>query len=180
MNAIIQLYWQICRMRVGPDQVPTAITLTMFTFLTYLALSVGARLLIAEMPLDYTAVSIAAIVGLWVILVYGVLAFKGVASRFQQTFTAAIGTDVILTCFSLPLVILVGNVPENSPVASLGAILMLVIFIWDVLIKGFIFHHAFNVSPLQGNLFSFMLNFLILRMDQALLLHFVPEALEKV
>ena len=118
--------------------------------------------------------------GLWVVLVYGVLSFKGVASRFQQTFTAAMGTDVIVTCCSLPLVLLVGNVPENSPIAALGTILMFVIFVWDVLIKGFIFHHAFNVSPLQGNLFSFMLNFLILRLDQALLLHFVPNALEKL
>lgn len=180
MKAIIQLYWQICRMRIGPDQVPAVATLTVFTFLAYAALSFFARIVIGGLPLDYSAISLLAIIGFWAVLVYSVLLFKGVANRFQQTFTAALGTDVLLTCLSVPLIVIGANVPETSPLASLAAIMMLVLFVWDVLVKGFIFHHAFNVSPLQGNLFSFMLNFVILRLDQALLTHFVPEALEKL
>ena len=43
-----------------------------------------------------------------------------------------------------------------------------------------IFHRAFNVSPLLGNVFSLGLTFIFLRLDQALLIYFVPEILEQV
>ncbi|PIE41888.1 MAG: hypothetical protein CSA49_01315 [Gammaproteobacteria bacterium] len=180
MKSIVQLFWQICLMRTGPDQVPAAAAFTVFILFIYAALSLFARLVIGELPVDYSVVSLVVITALWALSVYAVLQFKGLASRFQQTFTAALGADVLLTLVTLPLVVVSINLPETSPEASLVALSMLVLFVWDVLIKGFIFHKAFNVSPLQGNLFSFMLNFVIFRLDQALLTYFVPSALEKL
>ncbi|MCG8312194.1 MAG: hypothetical protein MI976_03175 [Pseudomonadales bacterium] len=175
MKAILLLYLQICRMRVGPEEVPAVTSLTFLTLLAYMLLTFVARISIGDLPIDYSAASFGVITGFWCLLVYAVLSFKGVANRFQQTFTAAIGTDIILTCLSLPLVVLATRLPSESPLVQLAAVLWLVIFVWDVLIKGFIFHRAFQVSPLLGNLFALMVNLLVMLIDQSLLTHLAPE-----
>lgn len=180
MKAIVQLYWQICRMKAGPEQVPAAAALTALTLLVYALINFVARVGIGELSVAYAGVSFLVITGFWAALVYSVLTFKRLGSRFQQTFTAALGTDVVLSCLSLPLVIIAGRFPEESPIVSLAAAFWLVIFIWDVLVKGFIFHRAFNVSPLLGNLFSLMINLLIMMLDQALLTQFEPELVEQL
>lgn len=178
MNAIIMLYWQICRMRTGPEQVPPVLILTVVTFLAYALLSFAAYMGVSGLAFEYSAMSLMVITALWALLVYGVLAFKGLAPRFQQTFTAVLGTDVVLTALSLPLLVVSKQFSKDSTLFTLAAVLWLVIFIWNILIKGFIFHRAFNVSPLLGNLFSLTLNFLIMMVDQSLLNQFDPEALK--
>ena len=180
MKAIFQLYWQICRMRTGPEQVPAVAALAGLTFLVYALLSVVARIGLGELPITYSLASLIAITGFWAGLVYMVLIFKGVANRFQQTFSAAFGTEVILNLLSLPLLFISSRLSEESPLVSLAAVFWMGIFIWDVLIKGFIFHRAFNISPLQGNLFSLMMNFLIMMLDHNLLGYFDPETLKQL
>ena len=178
MKAIVHLYWQICLMRVSPDQVPAAATLMGLTFLAYSATFFIARLGFDELSLTFTAISYIVITLFWATMIYAVLMFKGVAGRFQQTFTAVLGTDVLLSLFLVPLSEIGSGFPPQSPGATLFGVLVLLVLIWDVLVKGFIFRHAFNVTPLLGNLFSLMLSFLIMMLAQALLMEFEPQALE--
>ena len=180
MNAIFRLYWQICRFRAGPEEVPHAITLTVITLFFYAVLSFVVRVIFGELSVAYSAISLVVITSFWAGLVYSVLLFKKLSQRFQQTFTAAVGTDVVLSCLSLPLAYIASQYPQESPLVSLAAAFWLLIFIWDVLVKGFIFHRAFNVSPLLGNLFSLMVNLLIMMLDQSLLAQFEPQVLEQL
>lgn len=160
--------------------VPHAITLTAITLLLYAVLNFVVRVVFGELSVAYSAVSLLVITGFWAGLVYSVLLFKKLSQRFLQTFTAAVGTDVVLSCLSLPLAYIASQFPQESPLVSLAAAFWLLIFIWDVLVKGFIFHRAFNVSPLLGNLFSLMVNLLIMMLDQSLLAHFEPQVLEQL
>lgn len=180
MNAILKLYWQICRFRAGPEDIPPAITLTMLTLLLYAALNFVVRVVFGELSVTYSVASLLVITGFWSGVVYSVLLFKRLTARFQQTFTAMLGTDVLLSMISLPLVLIASRFSPDSSLVALASAFWLLIFIWDVLIKGFIFHRAFNVSPLLGNLFSLMINLLIMMLDQSLLAQFEPEVLEQL
>ncbi|MDX1692583.1 MAG: hypothetical protein R3208_02385 [Ketobacteraceae bacterium] len=180
MKAILRLYWQICRFRAGPEEVPPVVALAVLTLLAYAALNFLVRVVFGELSVAYSAISLAVITGFWGGLVYSVLLFKKLSARFLQTFTAALGTDVVLSVLSLPLAYIASQFPPDSVLVSLAAAFWLLIFIWDVLVKGFIFHRAFNVSPLLGNLFSLMMNLLIMMLDQSLLAHFEPEVLEQL
>ncbi len=180
MNAILKLYWQICRFRAGPEDIPPAITLTMLTLLLYAALNFVVRVVFGELSVTYSVASLLVITGFWSGVVYSVLLFKRLTARFQQTFTAMLGTDVLLSMISLPLVLIASRFSPDSSLVALASAFWLLIFIWDVLVKGFIFHRAFNVSPLLGNLFSLMINLLIMMLDQSLLAQFEPEVLEQL
>ena len=180
MNAILKLYWQICRFRAGPEDIPPAITLTMLTLLLYAALNFVVRVVFGELSVTYSVASLLVITGFWSGVVYSVLLFKRLTARFQQTFTAMLGTDVLLSMISLPLVLIASRFSPDSSLVAVASAFWLLIFIWDVLVKGFIFHRAFNVSPLLGNLFSLMINLLIMMLDQSLLAQFEPEVLEQL
>lgn len=180
MNAILKLYWQICRFRSGPEDVPPVITLTFLTLLAYGLLNFIVRVGFGDLSVAYSAVSLLVITLFWTAMVYGVLQFKKLTPRFQQTFTAILGTDVVLSLISMPLAIVAGKFAVDSPVVALASAFWLLVFIWDVLVKGFIFHRAFNVSPLLGNLFSLMISMLIMMIDQSLLAQFEPELLENL
>lgn len=180
MNAIFKLYWKICRFRAGPEDVPSVATLTVLTLLAYALLNFVVRAGFGDLSVAYSGVSLLVITLFWTAMVYGVLVFKKLTPRFQQTFTAILGTDVVLSLISMPLAIIAGKFAMDSPVVALASAFWLLVFIWDVLVKGFIFHRAFNVSPLLGNLFSLMISMLIMMIDQSLLAQFEPELLDNL
>lgn len=157
MGPIIRLFWLLCLMRVGPEQVPTV---KPFVVLVTVGFVVTNLVIIAlaggEVPqaLGNLSVWFAVVVG----GLYFLLAFKGMLHRFTATYTAILGQDIMITIISSPFVflLLLGDGGSAKEFAS-GALLFF--YGWSLLITGFILHRAMNVSLLLGFFIAFALFF---------------------
>jgi hypothetical protein len=175
MKAAIYLFWRICQMRTGPDQIPGNAIFALGTVLAC-ALANGAILFwLRGADFAFGLLHVFLVTVVWLGTVYVVLALRKLTERFQQTMTAMLGTNIVIAFLSLPLIIL-GSLftrvsleeqesmePSLWPIAaSLGIVLLMT---WDVCIKGFIFHKAFGINYLWANLFAWFLFVAVLALD---------------
>jgi hypothetical protein len=141
MKVVVQLFWQICLLRQGPEQVPTqnwfitavvganiacSLTLSLLLDASSGFLSVLTRLVVTQ------ATNAA--------LVWLALFLREHGNRFPATVTALFGCDLIITaCFAtlVPFVSIIGE--GGSTFIFLGFML------WSVAVSGFIMHRALSV-----------------------------------
>ena len=157
MKSLFELFWQICVFRKGPDQVPHAPALLGLLLIAILVLS--AFLLLALEPSYFVAkmAGSAASIGAWCLAVYAILSFKKLSNRFVQTMTACLGSDLIISILSIPLQIVASRLPIESSISSILWLAMLVLIIWDILIKARIYSMAMRLGRLQGNFLAIAL-----------------------
>lgn len=146
MQNTLVLLWQICLLRLGPQDLPyskpqcAAVVLLSLLFNAIAVLLIGGHFIVLlYLPL---------LVALYVGFVWALLAFKHQTERFVQTVTALRGTDAILSALSLPVVLLQVLVPGLP--AILLQILWLILVIWTLSVTGHILKNALNVSMLMG------------------------------
>ena len=154
MNAIIRLYWQICRLKLGPDAVPTSSVLLLVTSVIYVALTLGVWVWVSESGLLRTSVTLLVATTGWLGVLWGIMVFMGKVARYRQTITELFGINIILVLFSIPLRFAVNYFPEGSQVTFLVSLISIGLFVWGVFIEGFIYHRALDISPVQGNLLA--------------------------
>lgn len=151
MRAVIELFWNLCRLRVGPEAMPSIGVFVVAVVLVNLAVSIGVALSspVAARPVDaVTAPVVAAAVlatATWL-----VLRVRSLAHRFTQTFTALMGADVVITLLSWPLVLLM-SAASGDPAMQLGLTLgQFALLFWWITISGFVFSSALDGSRAQG------------------------------
>jgi hypothetical protein len=76
-----------------------------------------------------------------------VLTVTGKRDRGEQTLTAAVGCDAIITALGLPLVLASVALPGMQETASL---LLLGLMLWEIAVFGHILRHALNLPYLAG------------------------------
>lgn len=162
MKTILNLYWNICLFKRGPEDVPGLPVVLALTLLLNIVISLVVGIVFSKLPVSFAAVSLAVSTAVVGFLIYAVLMLKKLESRFRQTFTAVLGTDILITLLCSPLLWQV-NQRERAEGLTLPGTVLLGLMIWDLLIKGFIYQRAFGVGRFQGNLFSFSL-FMLLTM----------------
>jgi hypothetical protein len=142
MKPVLALFWQICLLRSGPEQVPTANWFIGAVIILNLLCSAALSL-----SLDTTGDVMSIITRLVVTqatnaaLLWLVLYLRELSPRFPATVTALFGCDLIITlCFGalVPLVNALGD--GGSSFIFLGFL------IWSVAVAGFIVHRAMNVT----------------------------------
>jgi hypothetical protein len=151
MTAVLQLFWQLCLFRVGPERVPTLGAFVVFVVLANLLVSTTVAL--AGPFADQLAAAVtlpvvhAAVVGTatWLVLLA-----KGLQARFTATFTALMGTDALLTILSLPISVLLDPTAATTPLATLLVLGQLFLFCWWIAVAGFVFARALEIARSQG------------------------------
>ncbi len=178
MKPLFALFWQICRFRRGPEDVPYMpalaglLTLAVAT-IAGLMVMVLSRLqpMVADQPrldpMSQVFIQWLALLA-WIGLIYVLLRFKNLGSRFAQTLTALLGTDIIMTIPQLVGLLIMGSQVPESTLAAIGQFSVLFIYIWDMLIKGHIYSRALNISRLQGNLLSLAVSYSVFVISAAL------------
>ena len=154
MNAIIQLFWQICRLRTGPDAVPTSSVLLIFTGLLYGGLNLFVWVWAGQESLLQASGTLAMVTGGWLLVLWGIMLLMGKKERYQQTLIALFGVNVILVLISVPLRFVADSLGETSALRMPLGFMLIGLFVWGVFIEGFIYHRALDISPLQGNLMA--------------------------
>ena len=151
MNALLQLFWNLCLLRVGPERVPT--------LGSFVILVVGANFLVSTLvgltgpfsdrpgaalalPVMHAAILGA---GTWLVLLA-----KGLQARFTATFTALLGADALITLLSWPVAVLLVPRAEPTTLDFVLAAIQFVLFFWWIAVAGFVFARALEIGRGQG------------------------------
>lgn len=157
MKALWTLFWQLCQLRRGPEDVPYSVQLLALVALLDFALGVGGQLL-AQPDRLRIAVSLTLLalvmdaVALW-----GLLAFKRLQARWVQALTAVFGIDLLLSLVALPLTLLSHVVEPKSFMIGIIVVSQMLLVGWNIGLRGFVLHRALNIGMLQGNMLSLAL-----------------------
>ena len=164
MKALWTLFWQICQLRRGPEDVPYSVQLLVLLAVLDVALGIGGQLLASPDRLRI-AVSLTLLAVLMDAAVFwGLLWFKRLQARWVQGLTTIFGIDLLLGLVALPLTLLSHAVEPKSVMIGLVVVAQMLLVGWNIGLRGFVFHRALNVGLLQGNMLSlalFMLNIFI-------------------
>ncbi|MFT4713541.1 MAG: ABC-type transport system involved in cytochrome c biogenesis permease subunit [Candidatus Azotimanducaceae bacterium] len=157
MWQIINYFWQICLLRVGPEKIPPSLNLLTFSFGLYFLVS-STSIIISRPELNFFSGSVTIFIGAGVaaLMVFSLLGFKRTSGRFIPTISAIFGTNAMILLPMITTSFIMEQI-ETGTIRLLVDALAWILLIWWLTIVGSILSRAANVSLLQG----FMLAFLI-------------------
>ncbi|OOZ38655.1 hypothetical protein BOW53_14775 [Solemya pervernicosa gill symbiont] len=150
VTGLLTLYFNLCRLRVGPQDVPASNFLLSLLIMFYLVVvGIKAMLVIPDINLLTAAAQSGLDVVLLSLFTWTVLATKNLGERFVQTLSALVGAKCLLEIVSIPVVwtIMQGGEGEGSSIAFL---LLIIFSIWLLAVLGHIFRHALSVGMATG------------------------------
>ena len=151
VNAFLQLFWQLCLFRIGPERVPTFGTFVLVVAFVNIAISALAGIVgpLAERPGAAFALPVlhAAVIGAgtWLVLLA-----KGLHQRFTATFVALLGTDAMITTLSLPLSAFLRPSEAPTVIDLFASLAQLGLFVWWITVAGHVFARALDIARGQG------------------------------
>jgi hypothetical protein len=151
--SLVRLFLAICLYQKGPQDVPASATLFYLMVLAYFA--VGA--IVLGMQTGWLIGIVQAVVELGLVLgfIWGLLALGRKSVRFQQTATALLGSDTLISVVALPLLL---SVKVGSQ-AAFPYVLLVGLMIWSMAVTGHILRHALS-KPLSFGIGLAVLYFL--------------------
>ncbi len=139
MLLLLRLFWPICRLRQGPQDLPASPAL--LHLLVGLCLLAGVLSFSISQPLSQSllraVVSMAISLGIWLLLLRLLVA----PARRLQTLTAIYGCALILNLLLLPVAVLL---EQRRDAPGLLPLLLLAMLVWGQIINGHILRHALN------------------------------------
>ena len=166
MFELIKLFFDICLLKKGPQDVPHSV----FVFWLALVFYAIAGLLLLYLSTGLMNSIIQLLVEIALILGFtgGMLIATGKFSRFFQTVSAMLGADGVISFLGLPVFssLMIGEMSMLPFFALIG------LMIWHLFVMGHIFRHALNKS--YG--FGLGLAFLYLFSTYQLMMIFFPVA----
>lgn len=146
MEALIRLFGNICRLKQGPEAVPSSVNLFLLLFITNFVVEVLLGLT-AYTFIQALFLAFFAIISLFFFTWIWLFLFK-LSNRFLQTVTSLVGVSLFtnIICF-LPMTILwkLGLLADNN-----YAMWNLLLIFWVLAIYAHIFRSALNISFLLG------------------------------
>ena len=167
MQQLIKLFWEICLLRKGPQDVPAAQVL----FWLLLIVGMVVDLIIAVNFIDFQSALLMVIANTIVLfgVVIGLLYIFRYANRIIQTLTTLIGTGLIFSVIRLPLMLIVKMVPDN---ASMFGFIEIFILVWSLVVIAHILRHALSIELFLAA----MLAFGYFMLSYQLVNYFIPQA----
>lgn len=167
MQQLAKLFWDICLLRKGPQDVPAS------QLLFWLLLSVGliVDFIIAVNFIEFQPallvvfVTTAVLFGVVTLLLF----MLGYASRIVQTLITLIGTGLVFSAVRVPVIFLIKLVPQNSSMFGLVEVLILV---WSLVVIAHILRHALSIELYLAGALAFgyfMLSYQLVN-------YFIPQA----
>ncbi len=155
---LIKLFLDICRFRLGPQDVPRS----GFLLGLVLALNALASLLLGLLEVDMATAGLQTLVALALLtaFIFASLRLSRHPGRFQQTLTAALGCDALITALALPLLAAGLLLPSVQVTVSL---MLLATMLWEIAVIGHILRHALGLPYLAGLVVSLVYTMLSLK-----------------
>jgi len=154
MRAVFLVFFNLCLLRRGPEIVPTqpwfiaSIVLLYAMLGVYLSTRVGAAPTLLA-TLTKLVVSMAATAS----MTWFVLYLRQLDARFPATITALFGCDLVLVGLLAVLMQFTGAI-DSLATFSITA----VIWLWSVIVAGFVLHRSMNVTWTAGMMLAIGVN----------------------
>jgi len=167
VQQLVKLFWEICLLRKGPQDVPAAHIL----FWLLLVVGLVVDLIIAVNFIDFQQALLVVLAN--TVVLFGVvmllLRMLGYASRIVQTLTTLIGTGLVFSFIRLPVMFVVKLAPQN---VGMFGFVEVIILVWSLVVIAHILRHALSIQlSLAGALAFgyFMLSYQLVN-------YFIPQA----
>jgi hypothetical protein len=154
LHSFYFLFYDICRFRKGPQDLPYSINLLRFSLLAYITLQTAVNLFNGS-PLS-AILATAVDVSLMFLLVTSLLYVTDKRTRTAQTLTALLGTGTLISLFALPLWAWINLARAADTDFSLAALLLLGLGGWSLAITAHIFRHALSTQFSVGLMVAIM------------------------
>ncbi len=149
MFELFKLFFDICRFKKAPQDVPGSNVLLRFLIALYACVSF-LNLVLSSDALS-AAIQVLIEILLILSLTWTILLMTQRSTRFQQTVCALMGTDTLISFFALPAIATL--VIQGS---SLSFIAIVFLMLWHWVVSAHIFSHALNQPFIFGLGVSFM------------------------
>jgi hypothetical protein len=149
VQALIIFFVELCALRRAPQDLPSSEILLALVVLASLVtgLLVG---LVAGLSIGLSLVQTFAEIVLTLGVLYGALLLMRRASRFIQAATSLLGVGVVIGILALIPLTFNPTGSQETDLAALGALMLLVLFVWSVVVTGHILRHTFDITLGQG------------------------------
>lgn len=152
MLQLIRIFWNICRLRAGPQDLPSGRNLLISAVLAGIFIdSFASSILIPKLPAFDIATIVASYNILLLVAVYFLLKLIGYEQRSMQTVTAIAGSGLFISLVLLPGLITMNLAEEMN---KSFALFILIDNIWRIAVNGHIFRHALSISLLMAMIIS--------------------------
>jgi len=143
LNALVTYFVNLCLLRATPQQLPGSSALFGVVFVIYALVGTVMMTVSGLEPVPALVVSLFALMLMLGALRVGLLLY-GHPGRFDQSATAVMGSDSLMTLLVLPLMDSGGEMGGGSALLLLGLVM------WSVVILGHILRHTFDLTRGQG------------------------------
>jgi hypothetical protein len=144
MNQLFHLFFDICLLRKGPQDVPASAFLTgTVTAINMIIATLGSVLVSGfVVGIEESLLGLA----LSVVMLAIVLQLSGRMARFQQTFTAIMGCEVLFHFIMVPISMMLISSTETDATAQFTAILWIILVVWYLVVIAHILRHAMTTN----------------------------------
>ncbi len=144
-------YAYMCLLLSSPERLPYAPQATLLTIFVYFA--VGLLLIDAQQGAAAIGGQILLEISMLGVMAYIGLNLKGLLPRWQQTFSALVGINLVITAVSIPLrsVLDIDSSEPNRPLLYLTLLLL----VWNLAVVSLIFRRAFEISVQLSAMIAF-------------------------
>lgn len=167
MQQLITLFWDICRLQKGPQDVPAAPIL--FWLLLALGLIIDLAITVSFVDFQQALLLVLANTIVLFAVVIFMLVMLGYASRIMPTLTTLIGTGLVFSFIRVPIIFMVKLAPQNASMFGLVEIMLLV---WSLVVVAHILRHALSIQLFLAGALAFgyfMLSYQLVN-------YFIPQA----
>jgi hypothetical protein len=142
MFEILRLFYDIALFKKNPQDVPFSKALTQITLIGYTLVS----FLLFFMTTHWmkALLQVATDIVILVIFTRVTLFIVRKSERYQQTFSALVGTDMLISLCAIPPS--ASMIAPNGSIADLGVLVMIGLLLWHWAVLGHIFRHALSES----------------------------------
>ena len=147
----LKQYILMCLLLSSPERLPYSphsIALTVFSYLL-----IGLLLVDEQRSYAMVCAQIALELGMLGLIAYAGLRWKKSLARLQQTFSALLGINVIITAATIP--VYRSAVSHTDGMENLLIYVTLVILIWNLAVLSLIFKRSFEISTHLSAMISF-------------------------
>lgn len=150
MTGALKTLFYICLLREGPEALPYSRGLLGALIVASFAISV----LIGSMIYSVKAAVLSSIAGLFVSFAFAKILLLKFPERFLQTFSAMLGTVTLINIISIPSSYSMRYLPLGNMAELLFSATGLALFVWVVIVYGYIFSKALSSAMSYGIVIS--------------------------
>jgi hypothetical protein len=149
VQALIQFFFELCLLRRAPQDLPAsdALLWTLLIADLVVGLLVG---LVAGMSVGASLIQGGVELALMLGALYAALSLTRHPRRFTQSATALLGAGALIGLLALVPLGLNPTGSDETDAATLGAVLLLALIVWNVVVNGHILRHTFGITLGQG------------------------------